>query len=81
MAGIEGLLASAKTGRGQVNILVILLAFVLSTMIVDTRDKCSNKDDKFKAGTQFSYGIAVVVIVLSVVLFGYDLALMAGLIK
>jgi hypothetical protein len=62
--------------------LVIIVAFVLSTMVVDMRNKCPSKDDtKFQAGTQFSYGIAVLVIVLSVLLFGYDLAVMGGLIK
>ena len=78
---VEGLLASAKTTRGSVNMFVIFIAFILSAMIIDTHDKCQQKDDKFKSKTQFSYGIAVTVVVLCVLLFAYDLGIMFGYIK
>jgi len=79
---VEALLGSAKSARGQVNMLVLLVAFVLSIMVIDTRRKCDSKDqEKYNNSTQISFLIAVVVVVLTCLLFAYDLAIIFEFIK
>jgi heme/copper-type cytochrome/quinol oxidase subunit 2 len=79
---VEALLGSAKSARGQVNMLVLLVAFVLSIMVIDTRRKCDSKDqEKYNNSTQISFFIALVVVVLTCLLFAYDLAIIFEFIK
>jgi len=79
---VDALLGSAKSARGQVNMLVLLVAFVLSIMVIDTRRKCDSKDqEKYNNNTQIPFFIAVVVVVLTCLLFTYDLAIIFEFIK
>jgi hypothetical protein len=77
----EGLLASAKTARGGVNMLVIIVAFVLSVMVIQTHNSCSNQDQKFKSDTQISFTVALIVVIGACLLFAYDLGVMFDFIK
>jgi hypothetical protein len=76
-------LGAARSGRGKVNMMVIVVAFVLSIMVVNTYNQC-NKNAKGTLGSkdQIAYGsyvLAILVIVACVLLFGYDMAVSAGL--
>jgi hypothetical protein len=79
----EGLLASAKSARGGVNMFVIIVAFILSIMVIDTRNKCNNVKsyDQYKSDTQLSFTIALVIIIGTCLLFAYDLGVMFDFIK
>ena len=77
----EGLLASAKTARGGINMLVILVAFVLSVMVIQTNNSCSVKDEKFKSDTKLSFTVAIIVVIGACLLFAYDIGVMFDFIK
>lgn len=85
MPGVEDLLGSARTARGQVNMTLVILAFVMSCVLVNTYRACYNYDDKKKFASdglvKMSYAFAVIVIILSVFLFSYDIAIMAKVIR
>jgi heme/copper-type cytochrome/quinol oxidase subunit 2 len=73
----EGFLASAKTHRGNINMLVLIVAFILSIMIIDTRRKCDSKDkNRYNNDTSLSFTIALVIIIGTCLLFAYDIAVL-----
>lgn len=78
----ESFLKSAKTGRGQVNMLAVVVAFVLSIMVVHTHNQCLQiKDPKqFKedSGVKLMNVLAIIVIVACVLLFSYDIYVMVN---
>lgn len=75
MSTKESILGTVKSARGMVSLTVLIIAFVLSLMVVDTRNKCVNTNDpnKFKSDTSLMYYIAILVIIACVVLLGYDI--------
>ena len=80
----DSFLGSAKTGRGKINMAVIVVAFILSIMTINTHKKCKDALDKKSdpaiftddSAVKLMYSIAVVILVMCVLLFGYDLAIM-----
>uniref|UniRef100_A0A6C0I8G7 Uncharacterized protein n=1 Tax=viral metagenome TaxID=1070528 RepID=A0A6C0I8G7_9ZZZZ len=66
--------------RSKVSMLLIITAFVLSIMVIQTRNVClSTKDpDTFKSKVHPMYIIAILIVVFAVLLFGYDLAVFFG---
>ena len=84
----DSILGSAKTGRGKINMTVIVIAFVLAIMTINTHRFCTtalnNKDDSSKftddSSVKLMYYIAIVILIMCVILFGYDLAIMFELI-
>jgi heme/copper-type cytochrome/quinol oxidase subunit 2 len=85
MPGQEEILGAAKTARGQVNIIMVVIAFVMSCIVVNTYRACYRYNDKKKFSSdgmvKMSYVLSVIVIILSVFLFSYDIAIMAKIIK
>jgi phosphatidylglycerophosphatase A len=85
MPGVEDVLGAAKTARGQVNIIMIVIAFVMSCVIVNTYRACYRYNDKNNFSSdemvKMSYAFAIIVIILSVFLFSYDIAVMAKVIN
>jgi len=85
MAGVEDVLGAAKTARGKINIIMIAIAFAMSCVVVNTYRACYNYNDKKKFSSdgmvQTSYAFAVIIIILSVFLFSYDIAVMAKVIR
>ena len=82
----DSFLGSAKTGRGQINMMVIIVAFVLAIMTINTHEKCKNALDKKNpavftddSAVKLMYSVAVIILILCILLFGYDLAIMFGL--
>jgi uncharacterized membrane protein len=75
-------LGSAKNVRGKVNMILIITAFVLSIFTIFTRNQCVDNTDKnvFKDKVNAMYIISIIIVVLACLLFGYDLAVMFGII-
>ena len=75
MSTKESILGTVKSARGMVSLTVIIVAFILSLMVVDTRNKCVSTSDqnKFKSDTSLMYYVAILVIIACVVLLGYDI--------
>ena len=84
----DSFLGSAKSGRGQVNTMVILVAFVLSIMTINTHNKCNAalKDKTTPklftddSAVKLMYYVSILILVMCILLFGYDLAIMFALI-
>ena len=77
----EELLGSAKTARGKINMVAIIVAFVLAIININTYRQC---DNNLKSGTPSSktfedgnivklgYAVSVVIVILCVLFFSYD---------
>lgn len=78
----EGLLDYFKNARGDVNMLVLIVAFILSIMIIYTRNQCTpgtnDQKTKYYSDVKIPYFIAIVLVVLTCLLFAFDLGIMAG---
>jgi hypothetical protein len=81
------LLGAAKSGRGQINMIVIAVAFVLSILVVNTYRQCTAFDPTNKTRPNgsgkvvySSYILAAIVIGMCVLLFAYDIAIMTKMI-
>ena len=85
------LLGAAKSGRGQVNMIVIVVAFVLSILVVNTYRQCTTftaknalvADTNRKGDGKMvysSYILAAIIIGMCVLLFAYDIAVMTKMI-
>ena len=75
MSTKESLLGTIKSTRGMVSLTVIIVAFILSFMVVDTRNKCVNNPNdtnKFKSDSSLMYYLSILIIIVCVVLLGYD---------
>jgi uncharacterized membrane protein YidH (DUF202 family) len=82
MPNSQELLGPFKDIRGNINIFIVLLAFVLSVMIIDTHNKCKSSDPvSYQNNTQFSFIVAIIIVIFSCLIFGYDLANIFGLFK
>ena len=79
----ESLLGSAKSARGMVNMMTLVTAFVLSIMVINNYNQCAEgsgypKDRTFVKG---SYWLAIMVLVVACVMFAYDIAVIAKVIR
>ena len=82
MANTDQLLGSAKGIRGNFNILIVILAFILSIMIIDTRNKCDSPNkDTYRDKVKIPYFVAIIIVVGACLLFAYDLADIFGYLK
>jgi heme/copper-type cytochrome/quinol oxidase subunit 2 len=73
-----------KTFRGKMNNIVLIIAFVLAFMVVNTRTKCIKaegvEDFKDSNEVKWSFMISVAIIIFCLGILGYDLAKMVKLI-
>ena len=80
-AGIDNFLGVAASTRSKlkgVNMLVVIFAIVMSIMVIHTRNTCLNERDldKFKSNTNFMNTVAILLLVMALMLFVYDMAIM-----
>jgi hypothetical protein len=83
---MSDIMGSARTARGKVNMVVLVTAFVLCIINVNTYNQCVNKTEDystFKSDSlvSLSYIGSIVVIILVVLLFLYDIGIILNLIK
>lgn len=73
-----GVASNTRTKLKGVNMLVVILAIVLSIMVIHTRNLCINESDmeKFKANTNFMNTSAIILLIMALLLFVYDMAIM-----
>ena len=64
------MLEMLKKAKGMIGFAFILFAFILSIMVIDTRNKCvkSNNIDKYKNDTSLMYYIAIIILIGSIIL-------------
>jgi hypothetical protein len=78
----EGILNYFKNARGGVNMLVLIVAFILSIMIIYTRNQCTpgtnDQQTKYYSDVKIPYWIAILLVVLTCLLFAFDLGIMAS---
>lgn len=82
---VQSFLGSAEKARGKlagVNMMVIIVAIVLSIMTIHTHNKCRD-DKKFKkSGTvKFMYAVSIIVLIFGLLLFVYDMGVKYNLFK
>ena len=74
-----GVASNTRTKLKGVNMIVVVLAIVLSIMVIHTRNVCINERDnmeKFLARTSFMNTSAIILLVMALLLFVYDMAIM-----
>ena len=73
-----GVASGARTKLKGINMLVVIFAIVMSIMVIHTRNTCLNERDldKFKSNTNFMNTVAILLLVMSLMLFVYDMAVM-----
>jgi heme/copper-type cytochrome/quinol oxidase subunit 2 len=83
MGAMDDFLGVAATGRNKlqgVNLLVVIVAIVLSCMVIHSQRECKRINDKDKyskdSGIEFIHWSAVILLVLSLLLFVYDIYVM-----
>ena len=75
---VLGVAAGTRTKLKGVNMVVVIVSIVLSIMVIHTRNTCINERDlgKFKTETNFMNTTAIILLVMSLLLFVYDIAVM-----
>jgi hypothetical protein len=72
-----------KSFRGKINNLIVIVAFALAFMVLNTRAQCIKTDntEEFKNINEVNLAktISVIIVVFSLLLLGYDLAKMVRL--
>lgn len=83
MGAMDDFLGVAATGRNKlsgVNLIVVIISIVLSCMVIHSQRECTKINDKNKykkdSGIEFIHWSAVVLLVLSLLLFCYDIYVM-----
>ena len=78
MDNFLGLAANTRTKLKGVNMVVVILGIILSIMVIHTRNTCLNEKNvyKFKSKTTFINTTAIVLLVLTLMLFVYDIAVL-----
>jgi len=73
-----GVASNTRTKLKGVNMLVVILAIVLSIMVIHTRNVCINERDveQFKSKTNFMNTTSIILLVMALMLFVYDMAVM-----
>ena len=83
MSSFTKLLGAAATNRDAVNTLTMAVAFALSIMVINNYRQCESGKG-YPAShpvVTMSYVLAIIILIACCLLFGYDLAVMAKLIK
>ncbi len=78
----ESFLGAAATNRGSINTLTMIVAFVLSIMVINNYRQCE-KGKGYPSSApivKMSYALSIIILIACVLLFAYDLALMAKLV-
>ena len=73
---MPALLGTAKTFRGKMSMVTIVVAFVLSIMVIDSQNKCKPAPQGYSDKTKISQIISIIVLVLCCLLFLWDIAVM-----
>ena len=74
---MPAMLGTAKTFRGKMNMVTIVIAAVLSIMVIDTRRNCDSKSqDAYYSKTKLSEIVSITVLVFCLLLFLWDIAVM-----
>ena len=73
-----GVAANTRTKLKGVNMLVVIGAIILSIMVIHTRNLCINEDslENFKSKTNFMNTTSIILLILALMLFVYDIAVM-----
>ena len=73
-----GVASNTRTKLKGVNMIVVVMAIVLSIMVIHTRNVCLNERDteKFKTRTSFMNTSAIILLIMALLLFVYDMAIM-----
>jgi len=73
-----GVASNTRTKLKGVNMIVVIMAIVLSIMVIHTRNVCIHERnlDKFESETNFMNTTAIILLVMSLLLFVYDMAIM-----
>jgi hypothetical protein len=79
----ESFLGAASTNRGRVNTLAMAVAFVLSIMVINNYRQCKPGEGypENNTITYYSYILAIIILIAACLLFAYDLAIMAKILK
>lgn len=81
----EEVLGAARTQRGKINMFVLIIAFVLCCVNVNTYRMCKDNGGtkKFEDDglVKMSYWGSIIVIVLACILMAYDIAIFLRIIK
>jgi len=79
----EALLGAAATNRGKINTITIAVAFALSIMVIHNYRTCEDgKGYPTSHSMQKTfYALAIIILIACCLLFGYDLAIMAKIVK
>ena len=79
----EALLGSANTFRGKINTVTLGVAMVLSIMVINNYRQCQDGKGypSSKPIVQGSYIISIMILIVACLLFAFDIAKMANLIK
>jgi hypothetical protein len=80
-ANLDSVLGTAANTRNKlsgVTMLVVIVSIVLSIMVIHTRNTCVNERDvdKFKDKSNFMYVSSILLLVMALMLFVYDIAIM-----
>ena len=81
-AAVDNFLGGASNTRTKlkgVNMLVVVMAIVLSIMVIHTRNVCISEQsdiDKFKTRTSFMNTAAIILLIMALLLFVYDMSIM-----
>ena len=78
----ESFLGAASTHRGSINTVTMVIAFVLSIMVINNYRQCE-KGKGYPSSApivKMSYTLSIIILIACVLLFAYDLALMAKLV-
>ena len=75
---VLGVATGTRTKLKGVNMVVVIVSIVLSIMVIHTRNTCINERDlgTFKSNTKFMNTTAIILLVMSLLLFVYDIAVM-----
>ena len=74
-----GVASNSRSKLKGVNMLVVVMAIVLSIMVIHTRNVCINDSsdmDKFKTRTSFMNTSAIILLIMALLLFVYDMSIM-----
>ncbi len=78
---MDAILGKAKDFRSRLAMMTIITAFVFSIMTIYTNNQCN--DPVFKQNSMVSLvkGISIMVLILCLFLFGWDLSIKYGILR
>ena len=83
MSSFLGGASSARGKLANVNMVTIVGAIVLSVMTIVTHNSCIDDPKQFpkSSSVKFMYVVAILILVMALMLFGYDMGVMFKIIK